>query len=86
VREALKTKKAEWIFVILFLAILFGVASLPLGRDLGLIGAVTISIIGVISYVFLFRERNRGRWLKIAFGFAVGLALGVIAVVLSRAL
>jgi hypothetical protein len=80
------SKRDELIFTIVFLAILFGVSYLPLGRPWKIAATSSISVLGLLIYFVLFRELNRGRWLKTALAFALGLAIGAGGVVLVRTL
>jgi len=80
----LKTKIGELIFVVAFLAFLFAVASIPLERHWKLFAVVIVSLIGVVTYIFLYRERYRGRWLKAAFAFIIGLVIGAGVMALRR--
>lgn len=85
-RQASRPKRDELIFAVVFLAILFGASYLPLGRPWKIATTSSISATGVIIYFVLFRELHRGRWLKTALAFALGLAIGAGGVVLLRAL
>ena len=83
-RQVLKTKLAELLFVIVLLAVLFGVFSLPLDRPGRIFAVVTASFIGLIIYYLLFRGLYRGKRLKFGIALVVGAAVGVCMVLLRH--
>jgi len=77
-REFMKTKTGEWLFGIVFLIVLFYVSSFTLETRWRLGAPLVVVLIGAVAYVFLFRERYRGRWWKVALALAFGFLLGFV--------
>jgi len=72
----LNSKLVEWIFVIAFAIVMVVAVTLPLGRHTRVFTLLGVSVVGLAAYFYLFRDRFRGRWLKVSIVATVGALLG----------
>jgi drug/metabolite transporter (DMT)-like permease len=81
--EAPRTKKAEGTFSALFVIFLLLILPyLPLGKYGGGIALVVVSLIGLLAYVILFRERHD--WRRIIVAACLAGVVGAAVVMLNR--
>ena len=83
IAEALRTKKAEGTFSAMFVIFLLLILPyLPLGKYGGGIAMVIVSLIGLLAYIVLFRERYD--WRRIIVVACLAGVVGAAVVMLNR--